>query len=246
MTHLRPTITTVLSVPGPWGDEAQLAAAISETTPTFILHARTLRDTVSGNSWSLELSDHDPDLRASYQSANRSSLTPAELNRIGRHVGVAYLIASGGSLDAARKMMHATSALLQAGGFAVKVESAGVAHGARDWLAQSARRDTHEGALYIAYVALVGGGDNYYSCGMHNLGLPDAIVSATIDVSRAGELLRDFLMSLVHDPQRQLADGTIITDVTGAHYKLTHESCRAYPPDDLFFNPFGMWRLTQQ
>jgi hypothetical protein len=239
-----PSVTIMIGVPGPWQDATELAHAIASTNLTYRLRSGSLHNPETGEHFTLELMDHDPQLRGSYETVNRRSLSSAELNQVGRHVSVAYLIAPGGSMDAARKLMHAASALLQAGGYAVKVETAGIAHSARDWLAHSARCDTHEGALYIAYVALVGGKGNYYSCGMHNLGCPDAIVTAEIGAARAGELMRDFLMSLVHDPHQSLTNGTLITDVTGAQYQLSHEPCRAYPPDDLYFNPFGMWRLT--
>lgn len=247
MTHTSdsaPTVTIVLSVPGPWTDNAALTDAIRSTNRDFTVRMGLLIHSATGNIYQTELMEQDPHLQLAYRSANRGSLDAADLTQIGEHVSVAYLVGSGGTLDAARNTMAAAAVLLQAGGYAIKVETAGVAHSAREWLAQTARRDTHEGALYIAYVALVGGRGDYYSCGMHNLGLPDAIVSAAVSSSRAGELLRDFLMGLVHDPQQVIPEGTIITDVTGARYRLSHESCRAYPADDLYFNPYGLWRLT--
>lgn len=246
MTHSNnaPAVSTVLSVPGPWSDLAALTEAIRNTTRDFTVHMGLLTHSTTGDMYQIELMEHDAQLQLAYQSANRGSLNAVDLAQVGNHVCVAYLVGAGGSPAAARNMMAASAALLLAGGYAVKVETAGVAHSAREWLAQTARRDTHEGALYIAYVALVGGRGDYYSCGMHNLGLPDAIVNAVIGSSRAGELLRDFLMGLVHDPQQDIAEGTIITDVTGARYRLSRESCNIYPADDLYFNPYGLWRLT--
>jgi hypothetical protein len=135
--------------------------------------------------------------------------------------------------------------LLQAGGFAVKVETAGIAHSARDWLAQAQRRATHAGALYIAYVALVSKADMVYSCGMHNMGFADALVSTPQSAAQAANLLRGFLMGVLHEQPVLLSGQSTVGDGYSGIYQLTHEACLTYPPDDPFYNPFGVWRLTR-
>ncbi|MCL5998713.1 MAG: hypothetical protein M1546_22040 [Chloroflexi bacterium] len=239
-----PSVTIILGIPGPWNTDDELAQAIADQSSNFSLTAGTLTYNPTGQHFRLETVDHDPELRRSYELANRMSLTQADLDLIGAHRRAAYLIGPGGSLDTTRDMMLAAAALLDAGGFAVKVETAGVAHSARDWLAQTSRRDTHVGALYIAYMALIGSRGTFYSCGMHNLGFADALVSAGLSAAQAGELLRGFLMSIVHEQPLLISGQTTMSDDNGVRYQLNHEPCHLFPPDDPFHNPYGLWRLS--
>ena len=209
----------------------------------MILAGDRLFDPSSALAVRVEVVEHDPDLRDAFAHAGRL-FGSRDLDAIAAHRHVVYLAGEGGSVEAGREMMAFADALIHAGGLAVKVETSGVAHRADDWLHQSARRDTHAGALFIAYVALVAGRESVYSCGMHNLGLPDAVLSAGLPTQQAGQLLKDFLMYLLHE-QPALADHHTFS-VTGdaARFALAHEPCRTFAPDDLYYNPFGMWRLT--
>jgi hypothetical protein len=239
----------VVGIPGPWHDLAELSSDIAAHSPGYALRASDLVHTADDQHYQLELMERDPHLRNTFALANPSSFTPADLALIDVHEQIAYLAGSGGSTKAACAMMHAAATLLQAGGFAVKVETSGAAHSARDWLMQSERCPDHVGALYIAYVALVSGKDAVYSCGMRNLGYPDAITSPTPNAGQALELLRGFLMGLLHDPLAEpltvVSGQTTIGDGAGGRYRLDLESCQIYPPEDQFYNPSGMWRLTK-
>ena len=237
-------VTIVLGIPGPWETELDLASAIAATSSDFALRAGELTNIAHDRHYKLELVEYDPELRRAYELANRRSLTTADLDLIEGHRHTAYLIGAGGSLITASDMMQAAGILLAAGGFAVKVETAGVAHSARDWLAQTSRRETHVGALYIAYVALVGNSALFYSCGMHNLGFCDAIV-AGLAADQAGELLRGFLMSVIHEQPQLISGQTVVNDGFSAQYRLIYEPCHTFTPDDLFYNPFGLWRLLR-
>lgn len=81
---------------------------------------------------------------------------------------------------------------------------------------------------------------------MHNLGLPDAAVSADIDSREAFRLLRIFLAYLATE-YPTLADGhTFSLHAQSPHYRLTYQEYPLYPPDDPFHNPYGLWRLSQE
>ncbi len=191
----------------------------------------------------LEIYDHDPDLAHAFRIAGRRSLSEADLAAIDAHSFTLYVITSGGSTNGARNVMQAVSGLLRAGGLAVKVESAGVAHSRADWLSLLA--DDRDLALYHAFVTLIGREDKtYYSCGMHNLGYPDAVVSAAIDPDTAAHLLNQFLMyTLVEHPV--LEEGhTFSIGADSPFYRLTHEAQTRYPQTSPFHNPFGLWRLV--
>ncbi len=231
----------VLCIPGGWESRTALAQALAGAGDTVGLSGDMLNNGVAAAR--LEYMGHDPDLRELFARAGRL-FSETDLAAIATHRSVIYLIGEGGALPAARNMMALAGAVLQAGGLAVKVETSGVAHRAQDWLEHAARRETHIGALLIAYVALIGGCEEVYSCGMHMLGLPDAVVSGGLPPQQAGQWLKDFLLYVLHE-QPALHTGQMF-GVAGEpdHFTLSHEPCRRFAPDDLFFNPFGVWRLT--
>lgn len=239
------TLSIVLGIPGPWDDINELAHAVTQDTSDFKMHDGRLIRLADDKPFQVELMERDPELRQYYALANRRSLNAADLARIDTHQSTAYLIGPGGTLEGAQDMLQAGAALLQAGGFAVKVETAGIAHSPRDWLAQAQRRETHVGALYIAYVALVSKSETVYSCGMHNMGFADALVAAPQSPAQAADLLRGFLMGILHEKPILFSGQSTLGDGEGGEYRLIHEECLTYPPDDPFYNPFGMWRLTK-
>lgn len=193
-------------------------------------------------AFTLEIYEHDPNLRRAFSIAGKGRLTEKDLEAIGSHTFTLYLVTPGGSVDAARRMLHAAAGLLKAGGLAVKIESTGTAHRADQW-AEFCVHD-HLVNLQQAYVTYVGSKGLYYSCGMHNLGLSDALVDMGLHASEAAKLLHSFTRYLlIENPS--LKDGeTFSTDVDAPRYRLLHEPCKQYEEGDLFHNPFGVWKLT--
>jgi hypothetical protein len=234
----------VLGIPGLWQTESDFVEAIALDSKGFIFAGRILMNRASGASWELELRPHTPRLVEAVTLANRGSIDEATIRAIAKHTFTAYIIGPGGSLDAARSIMSAAVGILDAGGMAVKVESAGVAHSSEQWKALTATADAE--ALYYAYVTLVGQEDNrtYYSCGMHNLGLRDAILTGNLTAHEAGSLLNTFLLYyLIEQPQLEIGH-TFSVDAPSPLYRLITYQCTIYPKYNLFNNPFGLWRLS--
>jgi hypothetical protein len=192
--------------------------------------------------FTLEIYEHDPQLKGAFTVAGRGRLTDDDLEAIGSHTFTLYLVAEGGSVEAAKKLLHASNGLLKAGGLAVKVESTGRAHRADQW-AEFCAHD-HFGNLLQAYATFIRGKGVYYSCGMHNLGCPDAVVEAEIHPNDAARLLHTFVgYLLVENPT--LKDGeTFSIDADAPRYRLFHEPCTMYEAGNPFHNPFGLWRLV--
>ncbi len=241
MTEPSTSARIVLRIPGPWESHEALAQAIEAHNSDAALSGNALR--CRNQTARAELVEHDPDLRDAFAQTGRL-FSETDLAAIAAHRGAVYLIGAGGSLEAAREMMEFADALLRAGGLAVKVETAGVAHRAQDWLAQSARRETHVGALFIAYVALVASRGAVYSCGMHNLGFPDAILSGDLPPQQAGQLLKDFLMYLLHEQPVLTDEHTFAVSDEQIKFGLAREPRPLFAAGDLFHNPYGWWRLT--
>jgi hypothetical protein len=120
-------------------------------------------------------------------------------------------------------------------------ESSGVAHSAGDWQTLTAAPELS--AHYFAYVTLIGDHGRFYSCGMHNLGLPDAIVPGTLPPNDAAQLLETFLLYLLLE-QPNLKNGhTFSINAQAPQYRIQIASCTFYEEDDPFYNPYGMWVL---
>jgi hypothetical protein len=219
--------------------------AVAASDTGIIFAGSSLLNSATGHVFEVEQVEYDPQMQQAFTLAGRKSLTQADLAAVGAHRTTLYVLGSDGSLEAAREMLDVGTSLLKAGGIAVKVETAGVAHSAKDWWTYCGRKDTHVGSLYLAYVVVVRGRGSYYSCGMHNLGLPDAIVTADLTPNEALQLLQGFLLYVLHE-RPQIQDGhTFSTAANAPDYGLSHEPCETFPPDDLFHNPFGMWRLAK-
>ncbi|HEX6605843.1 MAG TPA: DUF4261 domain-containing protein [Chloroflexia bacterium] len=234
----------VLGIPGLWQTRSDFVEAMALNSKGFVFAGRTLLNIASRASWELELRAYTTRLVEAFTVANRGSIDEPTMRAIAKHTFTAYIVGPGGSLDAARSIMSAAVGVLHAGGLAVKVESAGVAHSSEQWKALTTATDAE--ALYYAYVTLVGQGDNrtYYSCGMHNLGLRDAIITGNLTAYEAGSLLNTFLLyCLIEQPQLETGH-TFSVDAQSPRYRLSIEQCTVYPKDHLFNNPFGLWRLS--
>ena len=140
--------------------------------------------------------------------------------------------------------MRAACGLLKAGGIAVKVESSGVAHSAETWREMTDSQFLPN--LHRAFVVSVGDKEGCFSCGMHNLGLRDAVVAPDdADPGYAAQLMyRLQLYELLESPDLRHGH-TFSLDAESPRFRLLAEDCTTYPSGDPFHNPYGMWRLTR-
>ena len=170
----------------------------------------------------MEIYEHDPALQNAFHLAGRSSVTDAEIDAIATHTCTACVIGEGGSTEAAQSILGAASGLLRAGGLAVKMESTGKAHSKQDWYVLDADQSLR--ALYDAFVTLIGGDGGGYSCGMHNLGLPDAAQDAALSDEDGARLLQTFLLyTLLEKPdlRRSQTCGAVIASASILSHLIT-------------------------
>lgn len=233
---------SVIGIPGQWADRTEIVTSIAKKSGGYLFAGMVIMNTTTKDPFKLEIHDHDPNLKKAFSIAGTGRLTEEELEAIGCHTFTLYLVADGGSIDAAKKLLHAANALLNSGGIAVKIESAGTAHRAAQW-AQFCAQD-NIGSLLRAFVTFIGGDAVFYSCGMHQLGFKDAIVEADIAPNEAARLLHTFLGYLLVENPTLHEGETFSVDADSPHYRLQSEDCTTYPTDDLFHNPYGMWKMT--
>ncbi len=236
-------VTIVIGVPGAWPDRAALVRAMTENNLNELLMAgKIIMRLPTRHGFEFEVYDHDPNLRRAFAVAGEAWITDAELAQIDAHTLTVYALGPGGNLDNAREMMLVANGLLNAGGLAVKVESAGKAFRRGDWARMCQGRGPL--VLYDAYVTFALGRGIAYSCGMHNLGYHDAVVEGDLGPDEAVGLLDAFLKYLLVE-QPALAEGHIFSLAPDAPaYRLSLIPCTFYAPDDPFYNPFGFWVLT--
>jgi hypothetical protein len=233
---------TVIGVPGRWTTRSDIVSAIASQSGGYLFAGMAMVKIGTQDAFSLEVYDHDPSLKKAFSIAGHGRLSEQDLEAIGSHTFTLYLGAPGGSVAAAKNLLHAANGLLKAGGLAVKVESTGTAHRADQW-AEFCSHD-HLGSLLQAYVNYVGSEDVYYSCGMHNLGHPDALVEADISPNDAAELLHTFASYLLIENATLKDRETFSIDADAPRFRLFHGPCRMYEDGDLFHNPFGVWKLV--
>lgn len=239
-------VEIVLAVPGKWLNRAEVVAALARKGRGYRLAGERLTNPATGDSFDLEIAGHDPDLMETFIPAGRERLSLPDFAALDNHTYTLYLTGPGGSLESARRIMDAAAALLWAGGLTVLVESSGAVHTAAQWLDCVRYQDSDLAALYHAFVRLNRPDDDQLvSCGMHNLGLRDGVISVQSGAEEPLQTLQTFQLYLLQE-NPELRDGTIFsTQPDLPHYRLKGESCAIYLPGDLLYNPYGLWRLNR-
>lgn len=235
------TVTSVVGVPGLWSSSAEAAEKLKQVSGLWFAGPRAeLIDTRTSEPLvQVDVSQPDSTVRRAFEVASAGSFAREIYDAIERHTMTIYLVdPAGGSLASAQRLMRCATALLDAGGLAVKVESSGVAHTAASW------KDAFRLCLWVrAFVITLSADGLHGSCGMHNLGFPEGIVRHD-DVEEARATLDAFVTYLAYESPR-LEDGhTFRRSMDALCYELRRVDDDRYPAGDLFHNPFGFWELT--
>lgn len=232
-------IEIVLCIPGPWADRTELVQSIVRDSGGYIFAGMVLMHLDTHQSYELEFCGQDKRMLSAFEAAGPHWKNSPEMELIASHKSVCYLISKGGSIESAHSIMNAACGLLNAGGYGVKVESSGLAHPPKDWLEQTQYNYLFKShSSYVVYIL----SEDAYSCGMHNFGLPDAIVDSNESESPC-ELLRVFTLYLLSESP-VIKDGqTFSVDSESPIYRIKACPPINYGDDSLFNNPFGMWRL---
>jgi hypothetical protein len=151
------------------------------------------------------------------------------------------LTGSGGSIEAAKRLMAGAAAVLAAGGAGVFVDNSGIAHGASDWLTLFDSAD--DGGVYWAFVMAVQSEEEVYSLGMHVLGFRDAVIPSTGNQEYDSRTLHSFLGYTAFSGAT-LRDGEIVGDAILPTFRVHSQSDDRVEPGAPMFNPYGRWRLV--
>jgi hypothetical protein len=238
---------TVLCIPCKWKNHDEVVASIATTNMNkFIFAGKILMNTETGKSFELEICERDERMRESFEVAGLvNRLSDEFLDKIEQHSSVIYIVGETGNPDDATAIAEAGNALLKAGGIGLKVESAGKAFTAEHWT--KLLTNFEEPRLYEMFVldSLNDGEGTTYSCGMHNLGLKDTIISG-VEFQEAYNSISIFGYYQWVDKPTIVQGETFGVDNESPSFEIVNEPNQPNKGHELFENPYGMWRLKRK
>ena len=188
----------------------------------------------------LVLDDNGSSLVDAFEIAGQGKLSRNTLQQIDDCPQVVYLTSIDTGYDSCLQMVRLAGVLLNIGGIAVKVESAGIACDRDKWLANYNCDDPFE--IYSLFVVLVEG-DFYYSCGMQNFGKADVAIELSEDIGLAIYVMNVFNYYRLTETPILQDNHTFQPDIQSPKYRLKWMSDRESPIDTPLYNPFGRWHL---
>ena len=238
---------TVLCIPGNWNDRTEIVTAIAENNLNdFIFAGMVLLNLKTNKGFELEICERDSGMRESFKIAGMvNHLSEEFLDEIDKHKFVIYISAETGNLESAKEIAEAGNAILKSGGTGIKVETTGKAFTKQYWTEYLT--DFVESDLYQMFVldSISDEKGITYTCGMHNLGFKDSIVYNE-EFQDSVNLLSIFgYYQLIDKPEIQLGQ-TFSTDMDSPIFEITEENKQPNKGDELFKNPYGMWKLERK
>jgi hypothetical protein len=229
-------VTVALRIPGKWSQPRELIerlpAGCRLTDEGLLLP--------DGSAVAFGASAADGQFAGIFRSSCRRPPTADELATVDGYKVNVFLSGPGGSLEAARTMMRAGAAVVQAGGAGVFIDNSALAHGGVDWLAMT--EDGGPDALSFAFVAVVSGREEVRTMGMHVLGLRD-VVMKRVDAEADDFGIIDVIRYLARG-EKPVDDGHVLADLNGPRFQaFTQPSTDKFKGSPMH-NPFGSLKLV--
>lgn len=240
-------VKTVLCIPGSWKDRSEIVTAIaSKNLGDFIFAGKTLFNLKTNIGFEIEIFDRDDRMKDLFKYAGMVNMLSDEyLELIDRHVFVVYIIGETGDLQKAKSIAEAGLAVLKSGGIGIKVETSGKAFNKEHWT--DLIINYHESNLYKMFVqdSISDVKGTTYSCGMHNLGFKDTIISGE-KFQESVDLISTFGFYQLIDKPSIVSNQTFSSSADSPIFQIIEEENQPYKGHELFGNPFGMWRLKRK
>jgi hypothetical protein len=236
--------TAMLCIPGPWGSRADfLHRVVTHTKGEFMFAGGILANPNAQDHVPLEFYGPTDNIRKAFEIAGQGKLPNELLDQIDAHKSVVYLRFPLGVIRQKEHILKYTSLLRDLGGFAVKIESTGIAHTWDVWDELLSSDNPFD--QYRCFVVLIGDEEYYYSCGMHHFSLPDCQISRTIPVAEAADQLNRFnYYQIVEQPELESGDTFSLTP-DSPYYQLIRNQDSRHENDELFHNPHGIWTMKK-
>jgi hypothetical protein len=246
VTEPKKIVESVICIPGTWEDWDKFKLSlISSSEMKYMAIGNILMDVNRKKNFAIEFCDYDPKMEKSFATAGKATrMTEHALVEIGNHKNVIYISTQTGNLEDVESIAFAAAAILKAGGLGIKIETAGKAFENERWFKLLETFD--EANLYEMFVldSILDENGTVFSCGMHNLGLKDTIISGQ-DFQDAVGLISTFGCYQIIDKPTIHNNQTFSVDTNSPKFRIIDEQNKPYKNQDLFDNPYGMWRLTK-
>ncbi|AMM94790.1 hypothetical protein UP17_21870 [Peribacillus simplex] len=228
----------IIGIPGKWKDRAELIQTVASQSEGYLLAGNIFHNKDKNITFQAEIQDYEPTLKETFSYASKDALSERLLAEISEHTFTVYIIADTGNVT---DLIDAGAAILRAGGMAVKIETAGIAHSKEDW--QKLHQSPDILSVYAHFATIIGEEDYYCSFGMKAFGLPDAVTLNTMSPKEAASLLNTF--NFYHLGERPLftTGETFSIQQDAPDFILTGLQDFRYEEDHPFYNPFGLWNL---
>lgn len=235
MTETASSIEIAFRIPGTWKHPGEL---IERLPPGCSMSPEGL---ILPDGQRVEMVPMPPDKQFAdiFASSCRRPATSDELERVRHYTVNIGVMGPGGSLEAARTMMQAAAAIVQAGGAGVFIDNSGLAYGGEQWL--DFADDGSADALSFAYVSIVRGQTEAWTMGMHVLGLPE-IKMRRADIEPEGDLIIEVLRYMCHS-DRPVDQGHVLLLEDGNVLHVTSKTELDFAAGSPMHNPFGCLML---
>lgn len=234
----------MLCIPGTWKDRTEcVQRVVTHTKGDFMFAGAILANPKGKDHIPLEFCGPYDDMRQAFEIAGQGKLALEVLAQIATHNSVVYMRFPLDVIRQRKRMLLFTSLVRDIGGFAIKVESTGIAHDWDVWHSLISSENPFD--QYRCFVVPIGDEDQFYSCGMHHFGLPDCQISRAIPIEKAADTMNRFnYYQIVEQPT--LGSGhTFSLTPDAPHYRITLGEDHRHESDDLFRNPNGLWTMEQ-
>jgi hypothetical protein len=234
----------MICIPGPWNDRTDFVQrVIVQSKGDFMLAGGILANPRGKDHVPLEFCASYDDMRRAFEIAGQGKMPADVLDAIDTHKSVVYLRFPLDVIGQKSRLLKFTTLIRDLGGYAVKIESAGVAYTWEVW--QDLMSSDNPFDQYRGVVALIGGEEHYYSCGMHHFNLPDCQISRQIPISEAAETMNRFnYYQIVENPTLASGHTFSLTEDTPL-YRLTLIPDGRHEDDELFRNSNGIWDMEK-
>lgn len=231
----------ILCIPGIWESQSEFITSVAEKSEGWLAAGFVMMKTATNNNVRFEFQERDPNVSEAFLYAGPHWKDSLEMSLIRNHKSIVYLICDGGSIENCFAAMEAADALLKSGGLGVKIETTGIAHSPKLWHEITTSKPLN--GLHYAF-AIYLTGEQVYSCGMQNFGIPDAIVKNDPN-ENCTELLRIFTWYLLSESPDIREGNTFSIAADAPVYKIFRHEGIEYGEDSLFSNHFGTWELRK-
>ncbi len=235
MNEADTSIETTLRIPGAWSHPDELIERIPDG---FRLTPESL---IMPDGTEIEFVPMPPDDQFAkiFSSSCRQPATEREIEIVHKYSVNVGLTGPGGSMQAARTMLQAGAAIIEAGGAGVFIDNSGLAHGGENWTMMT--EDGGTDALSFAFVGIVRGEEDAWTMGMHVLGLRD-IVMRRADIEPDGDVIIETIRYLCSS-KKPVDAGHILADEAGPRFQAIKADDDDFGNSPMH-NPFGRLRLV--